>query len=155
MHIAAKAGKRCKNDLTTHAYSSTWYKTIKKPMHIAANGGKRYKHNQKTHVYSSIWWSAIKKTMNIATKILKNSKKNMSIAAKMKRTQHRRSSRRSTSYRSGHQRWETLLSHTPTQLRLARSLARTTRTRNETETDFPIGGQLRRLFPLNLRYSRQ
>ena len=28
--------------------------------------------------------------------------------------------------------------HTPTQLRLARSLARTIRTRNETETDFPI-----------------
>jgi hypothetical protein len=31
-----------------------------------------------------------------------------------------------------------LLSRTPTQLRLARSLARTTRTQNETETDFPI-----------------
>ena len=29
--------------------------------------------------------------------------------------------------------------HTPTQLRLARSLARTTRTRNETETDFLVG----------------
>ena len=28
--------------------------------------------------------------------------------------------------------------HTPTQLRLARSHARTTRTRNETETNFPI-----------------
>ena len=44
-------------------------------------------------------------------------------------------------------------SHTPTQLRLARSLARTTRTRNETETDFPIGGLLRRLIPLNLRHT--
>jgi hypothetical protein len=31
-----------------------------------------------------------------------------------------------------------LLSRTPTQLRLARSLARTTRAQNETETDFPI-----------------
>ncbi len=29
--------------------------------------------------------------------------------------------------------------YAPTQLRLARSLARTTRTRNETETDFPVG----------------
>ncbi len=32
-----------------------------------------------------------------------------------------------------------IVPHTPTQLRLARSLARTTRTRNETETDFPVG----------------
>ena len=46
--------------------------------------------------------------------------------------------RRRQSYRSGHQRWETLLSRTPTQVRLARSLARTTRTRNETETNFPV-----------------
>ena len=45
----------------------------------------------------------------------------------------------------------TLLSHTPSQLRLARSLARTTRARHKTETDFPIGGLLRRLFPFNLR----
>ena len=50
------------------------------------------------------------------------------------------------------QRWQTLPSHTPTQLRLARSLARTTRTRNETETDFPIRGLLRRLIPLDLRF---
>ena len=39
----------------------------------------------------------------------------------------------------------------PTQLRLARPLARTTHThthtRNETEHDFPIGGLMRRLFP--------
>ena len=34
-------------------------------------------------------------------------------------------------------------SHTPAQVRLARSLARTTQTRNETETDFPIRGLLR------------
>ena len=60
---------------------------------------------------------------------------------------------RSTSLHSEAQRWQTLLSHTPTQLRLARSLARTTRTRNETETNFPIGGLLRRLIPLNLRYT--
>ena len=40
---------------------------------------------------------------------------------------------------------DTPLSHTPTQLRLARLFARTTRTRNETETDFPIGGLLRRI----------
>ena len=32
--------------------------------------------------------------------------------------------------------------------------ARTTRTRNETETDFPIGGLLRRLIPPNLRLSK-
>ena len=36
---------------------------------------------------------------------------------------------------------------TPAQLCLARSLARTTRTRNETETNFPIGAQLRWWFP--------
>ena len=36
-----------------------------------------------------------------------------------------------------------------------RPLARTTRTRNETETDFPIGGLLRRLIPLNLRFVYQ
>ena len=63
----------------------------------------------------------------------------MRIATKMKRRNHCRSRRRSTSYHSGHQRWETLLPHTPTQLRLARSLARTTRTRNE--TDFLVGPQ--------------
>ena len=40
--------------------------------------------------------------------------------------------------------------HAPTQLRLARSHARTTRTRNETETDFPVGVSCR-LFPHNLR----
>jgi hypothetical protein len=34
-----------------------------------------------------------------------------------------------------------MLSRTPTQLRLGRSLARTTRTRNEIETDFPISPQ--------------
>ena len=33
--------------------------------------------------------------------------------------------------------------HAPTQLRLARSLARMTRTRNKTETDFPVGGATR------------
>ena len=32
-----------------------------------------------------------------------------------------------------------IVSHTLTQLRLARSHARTTRTRNETETNFPVG----------------
>ena len=91
--------------------------------------------------------------MSIASKKLIKIKKIMSMATKTKRANHCRSRRRRrTSYHSGHQRWETLLSHTLTQLRLARSLARTTRTRNETETDFPIGGQLRRLFPLNLRY---
>ena len=41
---------------------------------------------------------------------------------------------------------------TPMQLRLARSHARTTRTRNETETDFPVGLS-RCFFPPNLRYS--
>ena len=55
-----------------------------------------------------------------------------------------------TSHCSGHQGWETLLSCTPTQLRLSHSLAHTTRTRNEMKTDFPIGGQLRRLISLNL-----
>ena len=40
--------------------------------------------------------------------------------------------------------------HTLTQLRLARSHARTTRTRNETETDFPVGVSCR-FFPHNLR----
>ena len=40
--------------------------------------------------------------------------------------------------------------HAPTQLRLARSHARTTRTRNETETDFPVGVSCR-FFPHNLR----
>ena len=50
------------------------------------------------------------------------------------------------------QRSHTMSSHTPTQLRLACSLARTSRTRNQTGTDFPIGGFLRRLIPLNLRY---
>ena len=44
----------------------------------------------------------------------------------------------------------TPLSHTHTAS--PRLLARTTRTRNETETNFPIGGLLRRLIPLNLRY---
>ena len=34
---------------------------------------------------------------------------------------------------------EALAPYAPTPLRLARPLARTTRTRNETETDFPIG----------------
>ena len=138
MHIAANGDKRCKNNQKTHAYSSTWCETTKKPMHIAAKGGQRCKHNQKNHAYSSQPCQKVKKPM--------------SIAAKTKNPNHCRSRRRRrTSYRSGHQRWKTLLSHTPTQLRLARSLARTTRTRNETETDFPIGGQLRRLFPLNLR----
>ena len=33
---------------------------------------------------------------------------------------------------------EALVPYAPTPLRLARPLARTTRTRNETETDFPI-----------------
>ena len=47
---------------------------------------------------------------------------------------------------------EALAPYAPTPLRLARPLARTTRTRNETETDFPIGGLLRRLIPLNLRF---
>ena len=51
-----------------------------------------------------------------------------------------------SSHHSEAQRWQTLLSHTPTKLRLAHSLARTTRTRNETH--FPIGGLLRRLIPL-------
>ena len=41
--------------------------------------------------------------------------------------------------------------HAPTQLRLARSHARTTRTRNETETDFPVGVSCR-FFPHNLRF---
>ena len=41
-------------------------------------------------------------------------------------------------------------SRTPTPLRLARSHARTTRTRNETETDFPVGVSCR-FFPHNLR----
>ena len=40
--------------------------------------------------------------------------------------------------------------HLPTQLRPARSHARTTRTRNETETDFPVGVSCR-FFPHNLR----
>jgi len=81
--------------------------------------------------------------MSIASKKLKKQKKKtMSISTKTTRPQHcrsRRRRRRRTSYHSGHKRWETLLPHTPTQLRLARSLARTTRTRNETETDFLIG----------------
>ena len=34
---------------------------------------------------------------------------------------------------------EALAPYAPTPLRLARPLARTTRTRNKTETDFPIG----------------
>ena len=42
------------------------------------------------------------------------------------------------------------ISHALTQLRLARSHARTTRTRNETETDFPVGVSCR-FFPHNLR----
>ena len=110
------------------------HKHIKKPMNIAA----KTKTNQKTHEHSN----------EKAQKV----KKPMSIAAQAKKPQHCRSRRRRrTSYHSGHQRWETLLPHTPTQLRLARSLARTTRTRNQTDTDFPIVGQLRRLFPLNLR----
>ena len=72
----------------------------------------------------------------------------MSIATKTKRKQHCRSRRRRrTSYHSGHQRWETLLPHTPTQLRLALSLARTTQTRYETETDFPIGVNCVDYFP--------
>ena len=41
---------------------------------------------------------------------------------------------------------EALAPYAPTPLRLARPLARTTRTRNETETDFPI-----ELLPLNFR----
>ena len=41
---------------------------------------------------------------------------------------------------------EALAPYAPTPLRLARPLARTTRTRNATETDFPI-----ELLPLNLR----
>ena len=107
-------------------------KSIKKPMSIPSKTRK----DQKTHEHSS----------NPCEKV----KKNMSIATKTKRDSDRRS--RNTSYRSGCQRRETLPPHTPTQLRLARSLARTTRTRNETETDFPIGGLLRRLIPLNLPY---
>ena len=46
---------------------------------------------------------------------------------------------------------ENHIPHAPTQLRLARSHARTTRTRNETETDFPVGVSCR-FFPHNLRY---
>ena len=74
-------------------------------------------------------------------------KKPMSIAAKMKSTNLVPEDRRRKSYRSGHQRWETLLSRTPTQFRLARSLARTTRTRNETETDFTVGVNCVDYFP--------
>ena len=37
--------------------------------------------------------------------------------------------------------------HAPTQLRLARSLARTTRTRNESEIDFPVQGATKVLTP--------
>ena len=47
---------------------------------------------------------------------------------------------------------ENHIPHALTQLRLARSHARTTRTRNETETDFPVGVSCR-LFPHNLRPS--
>ena len=43
--------------------------------------------------------------------------------------------------------------HASTQLRLARPLARTTRTRNESEIDFPVWGVLTELAPLNLRYT--
>ena len=42
--------------------------------------------------------------------------------------------------------------HALTQLRLARSHARTTRTRNETETDFPVG-VIFQIIPPNLRFS--
>ena len=45
---------------------------------------------------------------------------------------------------------ENHIPHALTQLRLARSHARTTRTRNETETDFPVGVSCR-FFPHNLR----
>ena len=44
-----------------------------------------------------------------------------------------------------------IVSHGLTQLRLARSHARTTRTRNETEANFPVGFS-RSFFPPNLRY---
>ena len=67
--------------------------------------------------------------------------KSMPIAANMKKYNPRRSSSsRSTSPQPSLQRWKQCLTHAPTQLRLARSLARTARTRNESEIDFPVWG---------------
>ena len=59
-----------------------------------------------------------------------------------------RSRCQNTSSRSGHQRWETFLSRTHTQLRLASPARSHARHEHEAKTDFPIGGQLRRLIPL-------
>ena len=112
-------------------------KSSKKPMSIPSKTRK----DQKAHEHSSNPCEKLKKTMSIATKTKRNKRP-------PEPPQHILPFWRP-------QRWQTLPSRTPTQLRLARSLARTTRTRNETETDFPIGGLLRRLIPLNLRSMKQ
>ena len=135
MTIAAKANKVCKS--------------MKKPMSIPSKTRK----DQKAHEHSSKSEQGVqkrKKNMSITSKTRKDQKHNenssnpcqkhlkpISIATKTLGPQLARRNRSSQDCEA--QRWQTLLSHTPTQLRLARSLARTTRTRNETETNSRLG----------------
>ena len=107
--------------------------------------------NQETHAYSITEQNQQKKTRarTYQLSVWKRTK-NPCTLQQNETPQHCRSRRQRTSYCPGHQRWVTLFPHTHTQLRLARTLARTTRTRNKTKTDY---GQLRRLFRLNLRYT--
>ena len=137
-----------------HAYSKWWWPDCwtnqnpphhthiknrkRKKLHVATNGGLTAEANEK-HMHTASKTQKDQKTCTATTRV--NNSKNHAHSNKNEK-------RNRTCNVDEH------LSHTPTQLRVARSLARTTRTRNETETSFPIGGELRWLFiPLNVRFN--
>jgi hypothetical protein len=95
--------------------------------------------------------------MHMATNDAKKLKQLLSIATTMKNTnQVPEGRRRRKSYRSGHQRWETLLSRTPTQLRLASPARSHARHEHETKPK-PISRlwSTESIVLLNLRYLRE
>ena len=134
MSIPSKT-RKIKKTMSIAANAKKVCKSIKKPMSIPSKTRK----DQKAHEYSSNPCEKVKKPMSIATKTKKDNR-----PPEPPPPEHILSF------------WapelgNIALSHTHTASPCP--LARTTRTRNETETDFPIGGQLRRLFPLNLGYT--
>jgi len=118
-------------------------------MHIALISPRKKRNNLKTHansIESSIISNLFLKTHAYSMLLEKITLKPMRIAMKMIR--RNQPPERRTSLQDSLQRWKFLASRA--HAASPRPLARTTRTRNETETDFPVGGP-DGFFPPNLR----
>ena len=93
----------------------------------------------KTHAYSNKCWRGLLKPTQIADQYAKFCLKPTRIATNASAPRPAAGAGVAVNVAVGASSVEKHISHALTQLRLARSHARTTRTRNETETDFPIG----------------